>query len=280
MFATRSQITSYASQNNLQYREDSSNHSGNYQRNLIRHKLIPLLNELTPNAETKIVHSIQHLKQVFEVYSHAIKQQIQQIKIERGTHVEISNELLLKQPYPSTLLFELLHPYGFNQATCNAIIELIQHKTNHHSGQIFYSENYQLDVERNHLQLIPNQGLTETDQRLPSTANPPQLILTTHKAEQFVIPNDPNIACFDNELIQFPLSLRRWQPGDVFYPLGMNTRKKLSDYFIDAKISLRQKKQLWLLLSGNQIVWIVGQRIDHRFRITIATKTVLQINLK
>lgn len=83
----------------------------------------------------------------------------------------------------------------------------------------------------------------------------------------------------DRDLLRFPLLLRRWQAGDWFIPFGMKGRKKLSDFFTDRKMNLRDKEEVWVLLSGEDLVWIVGERPDNRFRVTEKTKRVLQIKI-
>jgi tRNA(Ile)-lysidine synthase len=100
------------------------------------------------------------------------------------------------------------------------------------------------------------------------------------RSELETIPADPNMACLDHDEIQFPLTIRRWLHGDYFYPLGMNQIKKLSDFFVDNKISVPEKENTWILASGKMIVWIMGHRIDHRFRITEKTSKILLLSFK
>jgi tRNA(Ile)-lysidine synthase len=95
--------------------------------------------------------------------------------------------------------------------------------------------------------------------------------------ENFEIDKRPEVACIDYQLVKFPVELRIWQAGDLFYPLGMENPKKVSDFFIDKKIDRFTKNETFVLVSDNQIVWIIGHRIDNRFRITESTQTVLVI---
>ncbi|HRX11076.1 MAG TPA: tRNA lysidine(34) synthetase TilS, partial [Draconibacterium sp.] len=99
-------------------------------------------------------------------------------------------------------------------------------------------------------------------------------------ATEFKIKKERNFACLDNDKLQFPLLIRKWQQGDYFQPLGMTGFKKISDFFIDEKIPLHQKENIWLLCSGEKIVWIMGHRIDNRFKVTGKTKNILQIEVK
>ena len=96
----------------------------------------------------------------------------------------------------------------------------------------------------------------------------------------YEIPYESHIACLDSQKVTFPLTIRKWKAGDYFYPLGMRQKKKLSDYFIDNKYSIFDKENIYILESGGKIVWIIGDRIDDRFKITNSTKTGLLIRSK
>jgi tRNA(Ile)-lysidine synthase len=100
------------------------------------------------------------------------------------------------------------------------------------------------------------------------------------RAELERIPDDRNTACLDLDKIQFPLIIRRWMHGDYFYPLGMDHLKKLSDFFVDEKVPVPEKERSWIMASGKKIVWIMGYRIDHRFRITSSTRRVLKLRFQ
>ena len=93
----------------------------------------------------------------------------------------------------------------------------------------------------------------------------------------FVPLKDKTIAYFDLEKLKFPLKLRRWQKSDWFIPFGMNGKKKLSDYFSDNKFNIHQKEETWLLCSDDEIIWIVGERSDNRFKVNELTKKVFKI---
>ncbi len=90
----------------------------------------------------------------------------------------------------------------------------------------------------------------------------------------FELIKSSNVACLDADKLQYPLILRRWQQGDWFIPFGMKGRKKLSDFFVDKKFTMNDKEQLWLLTSGDDIVWVVGHRVDARYAVTEKTKNV------
>ena len=100
------------------------------------------------------------------------------------------------------------------------------------------------------------------------------------RSELESIPGDPLTACLDLDEIQFPLTVRHWMHGDYFYPLGMDQNKKLSDFFVDQKVPVPEKERIWIMASGKKIVWIMGPRIDNRFRIKPGTSRVLMLRLQ
>jgi tRNA(Ile)-lysidine synthase len=106
---------------------------------------------------------------------------------------------------------------------------------------------------------------------------PLDMTIETLPAKGFKISREPNIACLDFDKLEFPLLIRKWQEGDYFQPLGMTGFKKLSDFFIDEKIPVHHKENTWLLCSGEKIVWVIGMRIDNRFKIDEKTGHVLKI---
>ena len=162
------------------------------------------------------------------------------------------------------------------------------------SGKMFFSKTFRLVVNRDEWIISPVGdkaiGAKRKDQagkRVESSlieegvrkvSKPLPLRFTVTEIDKnFEIPDSPAMACLNLAKIVFPLTLRKWKQGDAFYPLGMNKKKKLSDFFIDMKFSIPEKENCWLLCSGNQIIWIVGHRIDHRYRITPRTKQILQV---
>jgi tRNA(Ile)-lysidine synthase len=96
----------------------------------------------------------------------------------------------------------------------------------------------------------------------------------------FQIDPSPFTAQLNAEKIQFPITIRKWMQGDRFIPLGMKSKKLISDYFIDEKFSMIEKEQCWLLTSGEDVIWIIGNRIDDRYKITPQTRSILEIKLK
>ena len=151
------------------------------------------------------------------------------------------------------------------------------------------SSTHRLILDRDKIIVIPNKnpsGKEETNlefeiiEATKKITTPVKLTFKKQlKDKDFLIDPSPLFAFFDLKKITFPLLLRKWRRGDRFYPFGKNQEKKLSDFFIDEKFSIPDKEDVWLLCSGNAIIWIVGHRTDNRFRLTAATKEVLKIAL-
>ncbi|HET6225245.1 MAG TPA: tRNA lysidine(34) synthetase TilS [Bacteroidia bacterium] len=283
LFTTRKAIQAYAEKNKITYREDSSNASDNYLRNKIRHHLLPVLNEFSPVAESSIMHSIEKLRDAEIVYKQTIDEVRSRIcKAERDT-IRISISELKKLNPVSAYLYELLKPYGFKGSVTNDILSIL----NEVSGKEFFGTTHRLVKDRDFLLLQP----------LPSTLEIPQVYLiskdqldletpvfnlefrTENFSSEKTISKTADIVMIDLDKLKFPLTIRKWQTGDRFQPLGMKGKKKLSDFFIDKKLSLLEKESTWLLCSDDEIVWIIGLRLDERFKVTEKTKTVFCISL-
>ena len=152
------------------------------------------------------------------------------------------------------------------------------------SGKQFFSHTHKLVRDRESLIVHPldteDRKIHYLDATCRELNHPVKMKLSIiEKKYKFLIPDSERISCIDLEKIQFPLIIRRWQKGDYFMPLGMNGMKKLSDFFIDQKMSLPEKENTWILANGEQIVWIIGSRLDDRYKITSKTKNILRMEL-
>jgi tRNA(Ile)-lysidine synthase len=152
-------------------------------------------------------------------------------------------------------------------------------------GRQSISTTHRLYKDRQQMFLVPSE--TVSNQRFyldgpeKKSALPfPMDMEVLERSEMETIPTDPGTACLDLDTIQFPLTIRHWMHGDYFFPLGMEQMKKLSDFFVDQKVPVPEKERTWIMASGKKIVWIMGHRIDHRFRITPLTKRVLRLRFQ
>ncbi|WP_251622857.1 tRNA lysidine(34) synthetase TilS [Odoribacter lunatus] len=280
---SRQEILDYLKANHIEYRNDSSNNSLDFTRNIIRHKIIPVFKEINPSFLTTILNNCQALYETELIYQYGIdilKKSVMQIR-ENETLIHI--EKTINTPAPYTLLFELLRPYGFNKHQTADILR------SHLAlpGKKFASEEYILTRDRSHWIIYKRKEHSE----LPFYIN--NTIGNFHIGEHHLffetlpytslhqIPADPHTAYFDFDKIKFPLQIRNWEKGDFFYPLGMHgCKKKLSDFFSNQKFSAKQKEECLLLLSKNKIVWIIGHRTDERFKISSTTRTLLKITIR
>ena len=264
----RFEIECYLSDKQQKYREDSSNSSVKYLRNKIRLQLLPLLEEMNPNIKETIKKEIAILKETTTVFFHQIESVRKEIVYHNKGVASINIDKLKKLTPLKIYLFELLQPFGFTQ------IEAIILALNTQSGKQFFSTTHELLIDREEIfisKIKPERDsvlkINQTDKQIK---DPIQLKFSFRK--DMNISESNNIAQLDFEKLTFPLTLRKWQKGDKFKPLGMSTFKKLSDFFIDNKFSILQKKKQWLLCSADEIVWVVGCRIDNRFRVQPTTK--------
>lgn len=277
---SRMEIEYYLTQYNLEHIEDSSNASSVYKRNKFRNEVLPLLTEINPSIRQTLYDSLERFKGSYSIYQQAIANIEKEIVHKKENTISIDIEKLKKQIDISTILYELLQSYGFSAAT----IKLIENQLNAEPGRLFYSDSHRLLKDRNQLIITAKElnfkevyFISEFDTEI---SQPIHLNISTCKVTaDFSVSKLKNRVHIDASMLEFPLILRRWQEGDVFIPYGMNQRKKVSDFFIDNKLSLFEKENTWILVSGNDIVWIVGQRVDNRYAVTSQTINVLEFSI-
>lgn len=264
----RTDIENFAQLKNIEYRDDSSNSSLKYKRNFIRHKIIPELLTLDSNADNSILQSMDLLHQTNEYLEKKIEEDLGKITTIHGDQIIIKIEEELSQ----IVLYHALKKQGFNSSQVNNIFQ------NRKVGSKFYSKSHQLVIDRN--QLIINKITSDTAQEFfikeTGTYTTPFKINISKEAIPLSLETSQNIALLDADKLEFPLTIRKWQEGDWFIPLGMEGKKKLSDYFIDNKFSRFEKEQIWVLVCKDEIAWIIGNRIDNRFKITKQSKNVIR----
>ncbi len=280
LFATRKEITDYARSRSLQYREDSSNASKKYQRNKIRHDLIPLFEELNPSFIRTMRDNIQRFGESYTIYKEHVMRTREEIFAKKENHIEMKVDSIKKLEPISSWLYELFSEFGFTMDQCLNIEKILDAD----SGKQFISPTHRLFRDRDTFLLYKTEKFVferyyidspESKAALPFSMD----IEVMDRQDLSQVPSSGAIACLDLDRLNFPLILRKWQHGDYFYPLGMDQMKKVSDFFIDNKIPVPVKERTWILTSGNKIVWIMGLRIDNRFRITDKTRRVIRMQL-
>jgi tRNA(Ile)-lysidine synthase len=281
LFASRLEIMGYAGDNKLQWREDSSNSEIKYHRNKIRHTIIPAFNSINPAFEQNILNTINRLEstgKLLDVFLGKIKQAVW---TELPDRVLIDIEKLRAFPATDIVLFELLREYGITRLSLDALIKSFGSTP----GKQFFTGTHNITRDRKYLIITKHTGIMETETIVePDTAfisHPIHLSFNIiDNTDTFRIPGDCCIAALDAGVISYPLKLRLWKNGDRFYPLGLKGSKKISDYLINIKVSLPDKKKIWILESGDKIAWLVSHRIDDRFKITDKTQKILLIEHK
>lgn len=278
LFASRKEIEHYAREHHLQFREDSSNATDKYLRNFIRLRILPLMEEANPSFRKTLKTTIENLASTQSLYTLGVNAILSQICRNNDGNLVIHIPALLSYPEIPSILYEILHPYQFNRDVCLEIAQML----NQQSGKTFFSITHRLVKDRDNLLIQPITSKNhqiyylEKDCELSSLPFPLKFTWHAHTPETN-IDKSPRIAQIDAGLLEWPLIMRTWQPGDYFMPLGMNNFKKISDFLIDKKLSLPEKENTWVILSGSKIVWIVGHRIDERFKVTEKTRQILKI---
>jgi len=275
---TRNDIENFAKENNISWREDKSNASTKYLRNKIRHDVIPVLKEINPGLMDSFDNTLNHLKGSQNIIKDAVDTLKKEATIFENDILKINIEKIKYFDNPKAYLFELLKEYGFSE--WNDVVTLLVAQ----SGKQVFSKSYRLIKDRKYLLL------TEIDDE-DSTQS-----YTIHNLNKDFTSNDftlkfkldggfdqqsssKKLVSLDFDQLSFPLTIRKWQHGDFFYPTGMKGKKKLSDFFNDEKMSILEKEKAWILTtSKNEIIWVIEKRLDKRFQISSATDKTVTIS--
>ncbi len=305
---TRQEILSFLNGMEQSYVTDSTNLQDDFTRNKIRLKLIPLMQSINPSVQQSIVATADRLSELANVYDKLIAEGRPRVTAPLSDAGEgsfaIDCAALRQEPMPESLLFETLHPLGFNSAQVSSLYALMQTDA---SGRTFTSSDWRAVKDRGRLLVTPlsapgslngssaEEITIEADGTIrrdgekpiaheetgtvPFDGNKCLCVRILQRTEDFVIPRDKQCVCLDAEKVRFPLTLRRWRQGDKFVPLGMKGTKNVSDYLTDRKFSLLQKERQWVLCSADRIVWLVGERPDDRFKVQDATRQLLRLEV-
>jgi tRNA(Ile)-lysidine synthase len=273
---SRKQLKEFALEQNLEWVEDSSNASDDYTRNFFRNELIPSISSVFPDVQLNLKNNLRRFSEANILYGEAVSLHKKRLLKQTGLEIHIPI-LLLKKAVPlKTILFEIIKEYHFSPLQTGEIIRLMDSA----NGKYISSSSHRIIKNRGWLILAPANDESATHIVIDSEREidyPEGRIHINSKtlegSEHFVAP--PGTECLDAKKIKFPLLLRKWKAGDYFYPLGMKKKKKLARYFIDQKLSKTAKEKVWVLLMDSQIICVVGQRIDNRFRIDASTNKIL-----
>lgn len=274
-------ILAQAKTDGLAFVEDSSNADSDYTRNFFRNEVLPLIESRMPQAKQQALQTIQYLQDNAVILKYTIDQWKKKLLIADGVQYRIPILLLQEYPAWTTVLWELLQAFGFTAGQHAEIVKLLQaDNSSYVSG-----ETHRVIKDRKHLLIAPVKSTVDPQTLLieagqTSISFPLGELLIQQTAVPKEISADQMLALIDASVLAFPLLLRPWRVGDYFYPLGMRKKKKLSRFFGDIKLSRTEKEQVWVIESNKKVVWILGHRIDDRFKITPLTKQVVQIRFK
>jgi tRNA(Ile)-lysidine synthase len=274
----RKEILEFAKQNELQWVEDSSNLSSKYTRNFFRNELLPAIQKVYPQAEENLLDNIDRFKQINALYQTSVEELKKKVCEPYVSEIRIPILKLMKYKNTS-LIYEIIKDYGFGEKQVEEVIRL----AGADSGKFIENNSWQIIKHRNWFIIAPKAEIADTMAIEKGMENicfkGGKLELKFFSKDKFHLQKKESIAQLDAKHIEYPLLLRKWKQGDYFYPLGMSKKKKLSRFFIDLKLPKNQKENIWVLESNKKILWIVGMRIDDRFKVTDSAKEILCVNL-
>ena len=279
LFATREQIQQYAVQHDIAWREDRSNESDDYQRNFIRLNVLPLLREINPSLDQTFAKTIERMSGGRSFASEYVRSFMAKAVREDGDRFHISRKAFHGIPYAAVLLWEIVKSYGFNYDQCCDVVG-----SGHQSGKVFRSSSSQLTIDRDDF-IVTSLAEAEHESVMIQSRDTRivnahvELTIRTITREELTLSKSPAVAQLDAEKLSYPLVWRKWKDGDSFMPLGMTHHKKLSDFLVDEKVSLPDKKRVTLIESEGEVVWVVGHRIGDPFKVTASTKTVVILSV-
>ncbi len=274
----RSAVESYCSEHAIGFVHDKSNDDTKFVRNKIRHEIMPVLESINPSFFDTMQTNMAHIKEAEQILENEVERFCSQVLVNEHEKVIIPISKFEEFPQYRTILFEVLRPYGFNSSVVNNIVTQL-HAT---SGKQFFSDTHRLIKDRHNLLIMPKQELQVQHFWLEEGQSNQLLNVQVKlflKSPDFKFSRDPKLIHLDADLVDLPVLVRKWQKGDTFIPLGMKGFKKVSDFFIDEKFSIADKEDAWLMVSGDDIVGILGQRIDNRFKVSPRTQQILEIRL-
>jgi len=280
LFAKKEELTAFAISNNLNFVEDSSNALDKYTRNYFRNQLIPGLQKVFPQVEDNLLNNMERFREIELLYNQSVQLEKKKLLEKKGNEIHIPVLKLLKIPALNTVVYEIIKDFGFTAHQTNEVADLLKSET----GKYISSATHRIIKNRNWLIIALNKTIEaghifieENDKHIEFQQG--KISIEMLPAANCQLPTANWVALLNAAEIKFPLLLRKWKTGDYFYPLGMTKKKKLNRFFIDQKLSPTQKEKTWVIEMDKKIIWVIGLRIDDRFKITDSTKNILQLSL-
>ena len=277
LFLKASEIEHYVNEYGIAYRDDQSNFSTKYARNKIRIDIIPHFKKLQPDFEAVFEQNITHFKESYQLLQQFVDPIRKKLFLPTAEGWLVRKEDLEEYLHNLPLWYELFSAFNFSKT----VLADLQAAWTKESGRVFQSDCYHMLLDREDLFIRKKEFISSDEALITSetaTVEWKQYCFHASISNDLAIIRAKNVAKFDYDLLVFPLTVRSWKIGDSFYPLGMEGRKKLSDFFINKKISLFEKENIPILVNGNgDILWVANYRMDNRYKITANTKKVLTL---
>ena len=282
---SHTEIENFLKENHFTFRTDSSNLENEYSRNKIRNLVLPAIDSVSDTARSSITESIGYLGMAKRIYDDTINKAIASVVREENSNIVADIPGILDFAEPECLLYEILSRYDFGKMQCHDVFR----KLTSGSGKIFYSNTHRLVKDRNTLIISHLNDVETISGRRPIMLQPSDIdngVLATHSwrlqfdvmdRDAFAPERDPLTVYFDRDLLCFPMTITGWEKGDSFVPFGSHCHKKLSDLFIDQKLSIGEKDRVEVLRCGGKILWVIGIRAANHFRVTPDTTQILKI---
>ncbi|MBS1933480.1 MAG: tRNA lysidine(34) synthetase TilS [Bacteroidetes bacterium] len=280
LFATKEEIIQFATENHLQWVEDSSNDSDKYARNHLRHHIIPAVEKIYPELINNLSSNIERFRDLETLYHQSILQHKKKLLEQKGNEIHVPVLKLKKSEPLNTIIYEIIKDFDFTSGQVDEVINLLDSE----SGKYIESSSHRIIKNRNWIIIAPN-NVDEANNIVVddincqlSIVNYGSIHFEVHSTTNYKLQTSNSIAQLDASKIKFPLIVRNWKLGDYFYPLGMKKKKKLARFFIDNKLSQTQKEKIRVIEMNKKIIWVIGMRIDERFKITPQTKEIVKIS--
>jgi len=277
LFAGKEMLESFATEEQIEYCYDKSNENLDFQRNRIRHRIIPEFKQINPNFEQIMTENIKIYSSYEKLLLHFVKTISPEIVKDNK---EIDINALQTYSFSDLLLYEFIKDFGFTKTTVNSIINSLTGET----GKVFYSEKYKILKDRN--RLLISENITEEVIDIEITDQLKECVIADKKFNFSVFESNidnlgdlknPSVAYLDYNKLSFPLRIRKWNDEDAYTAYGMSNSKKISDYLLDKKVSRFDKEKVLVVESGSEIVWIVDFQINNKYRIAGDTIKVFKI---
>jgi len=272
---SRTEIEKFMVDNKFHWRIDSSNEKNIYKRNFLRNEILPQLQTGFPDALQTLGDSFQRLKDTGKAFFHLFTLWKVENIIEEGAFQYLRIAAVANLPGKHSMVYYWLRDYGFGFPD---VVEILNSIPKGESGKSFYAGKYMVNLDRDMI-ILGEYDLKEEEKLLDDTSIALQLQSESydilHLNAPMEIDRNTENAMLDFDKLDYPLTIRSWELGDKFMPMGMKNDKKVSDLLIDLKVPLIQKKSVSVLCSKGEIAWVIGYRISEQFKCDSTTKKVL-----